>query len=195
MTVTASLIWVCEHCGSANVDASAWIDINTEFVKPGDGPRDKPYCNDCEDETRCVQVLEHRYTTTATVEVVIEHRNPYPTPEEINLAILHTGENFHPGEHGINVLADTTEDHLQQYWDQLAKFDWGYERTEDSQVFKRCYNERKRLERLSKQSPLHAEIWRGWCDYISTKTKRPPPQPKDFVWPAEKDQRTTVRYE
>jgi len=38
---------VCPECGSDNVDATCWIDINTGVVSSTEGPLESMYCNGC----------------------------------------------------------------------------------------------------------------------------------------------------
>jgi hypothetical protein len=47
--------FVCTDCGSADVEESAWIDVNTGFVSEGDGPVDHYWCNGCEGEEFGIQ--------------------------------------------------------------------------------------------------------------------------------------------
>jgi hypothetical protein len=48
---------------------------------------------------------------------------------------------------------------LQAYYDELRKFDWSYEYTDDFSVWRRCDDKRRQLKQMACLSPDHATLW------------------------------------
>lgn len=48
---------------------------------------------------------------------------------------------------------------LSAYYDALKSFDWGYEYSDDFEVWSRANEKRQELERLSSTSPEHKALW------------------------------------
>ena len=50
-------MWVCDYCGTEDVDEQAWVNINTlEFVEGVDGSI--YWCNNCNDEVAPLSYFE-----------------------------------------------------------------------------------------------------------------------------------------
>lgn len=43
--------FVCDECGSRDVQRTAWVYMNTGEEVEGDGPSDVLYCENCDDNT------------------------------------------------------------------------------------------------------------------------------------------------
>jgi len=46
--------WICEECGSTQVEGTAWVDLNTWTLVNNDPPLDLYWCHDCNEETHAV---------------------------------------------------------------------------------------------------------------------------------------------
>ena len=57
-----TVVFVCERCGSEEVECVAWIKANTNIVSSCERPVDDAWCPDCEERDGCgeTQIIERK---------------------------------------------------------------------------------------------------------------------------------------
>lgn len=48
------IIWVCEDCGSDDVEEKVWMNSNTEVITGSCKDDENNYCNDCQAHVRLI---------------------------------------------------------------------------------------------------------------------------------------------
>lgn len=68
---------------------------------------------------------------------------------------------------------------LVDFWDMLNRHDWFYTYSDDHSVYRRGQAHQDALEAVSKQSPEHAALFKGFHNYhFSGKPWNTPQEPK-----------------
>lgn len=57
---------------------------------------------------------------------------------------------------------------LADYWDQLNRFDWYYEMTDDFSVWRRGTTRWDELRKISQESPEHMVLFNGFYKHMFT---------------------------